>query len=173
MQRRTVLRVGGWSFVAVAAALGLGAFYPGGLPNLAGDLCDYNRHQAELVEEQRTAKEIDSALASQNERYELLVQLRSGLATGRVRLPIAADEYLTAVSANPDLLVQYRYNVPGRSDQERMAVVLLRDLFTNSSLPSDEQARILHQFHTTYSVSYPLPLPATVGRNTRELSSQP
>jgi hypothetical protein len=173
MQRRTVLRVGGWSFVAVVAVLGLGAFYPGGLPTLAGDLSDYNRHHAELVEEQKTRMVIDSALASRYERYELLVQLRGGLATGSVRLPLAADEYLTSVSASPDLLLQYRYNVPGRSDQERMAVVLLRDLFANTLLSSDQQAQLLHQFHTTYAVSYPLPLPVATGRNTRELSSQP
>jgi hypothetical protein len=174
MRRRTVLRIGGWVFVSIAVAAGLGACYPGGLSAFVGDVRDYDQNHTDLAHEQAAEHDINAALSDRHERHQLLTQLRDGLVAGRVRLPVAADEYLSAVAADPELLAQFRVVLPGGNDEERMAVALLREVFVSSPLSSAEREDFLRQFHTAYAAHYPLPVPGgNTSRVVAEHSSQP
>jgi hypothetical protein len=76
-----------------------------------------------------------------------------------VPLAGAADAYLQAVQAEPQLLPRFRDAVPASNDEELMAINLLRDVFAVLPVTEDRRQALLEQFRTTYGTDYPLPVP--------------
>lgn len=158
---RTTLRIGGWVFVACVLLCGLAVGYPGGLAAVADDLTNYEQNTTALADQQAEHKEIQSAVGAAQDRHQFKLDLCDQLARGTIPLTDAADHYLRAMSDNPTLLDRFRDAMPGQTDEERMAVNLVREVFALKHLSADSQQALLAQFRQAFGSDYPLPVPTT------------
>jgi hypothetical protein len=147
-------------FVSCVLLSGLAVGYPGGLAAVADDLTNYGRHSADLADQQAEHKEIQSAVVAARERHQFKTDLCAQVARGTLPLPAAADHYLMTVADEPVILDRFREALPGDTDQERMAVNLVREVFNQHPLSADERRELLAQFRQSFGNDYPLALPA-------------
>jgi hypothetical protein len=133
--------------------------YPGGLPAVADDLINYRQNSADLAENQEELQHIQSAVGMARDRYQFKQELCDQLARGTLPLTAAADHYRRALSDTPDLLERFREAIPGGTDDERMAVNLIRDVFAQHRLSADDQQALLGQFRRAYGHEYPFAVP--------------
>lgn len=166
MSRRRILRIGGWVVVSCVLLVGAASAYPNGPTGLFDDLTGYQQNSERLADGLRTEQGIDSAIESAQERYRLKYELRQAIAHGDMRVKDAADIFLQTVATDPELLARYRYAIPADTDEARVAVTLLRDLFATVPLSTAEQQSLLDQYHTAFGSDYPLPVsPPTSSRS--------
>jgi hypothetical protein len=166
MTRRRALRVGGWALVLSVTICGLGFTYPGGPTGLLHDVREYGRNSDALAANAEAERDIDSARAAAADRQQMKADFRGQLARGTMPLSVAADEYLWAVAADPALLERFRVATPAATDEERVAINLVRDVFLTTPLTGDDQRRLLAEFRTAYQTDYPLPVPPPVDART-------
>ena len=154
-----VPRAGAWVVVSLLGVVGILATYPGGVAELFRDLREYRQNAERVRHGDQETREIADRFAVQYDRDQLKVQLRGQLARQEVAIADAADQYLQAMEAAPHLLSPFRRSLPGESDQERAAVLLLREVFDTQPLAWPEQRILLDQFQSRYGSQYPYPLP--------------
>lgn len=172
MSRRRILRIGGWVFVSCVLLAGATAAYPSGPTGLFNDVTGYQQNSESLADGLRTEKEIDSAIVAAAERQRLKVELRGAVARGEIRLADAAGVYLQSLASEPELLARFHHAIPASTDEARVAVTLLRDLFVTTSLSATEQQDLLNQYRTTYGSDYPLSVPPPVDSRSEAQSPQ-
>lgn len=172
MNRRRILRIGGWVVVSCALLVGASAAYPNGPTGLLNDVTGYQQNSEQLADGLRTEKHIDSAMESAQDRHRLKGELRGSIAHGEMPLKDAADIFLQVVVAEPELLARYRAAIPADTDEARVAVTLLRDLFATTPLSTTERHALLDQYRTAYGSDYPLPVPPPVGSQIEAHSPQ-
>jgi hypothetical protein len=158
-RHRRALRIGGWAFVVIAAVGGLAVCHPGGTAGLVSDVANYQQNTEDLADGRQKLRQLETATAGAHDRTRLKHELRDQLAEGTVPLAGAADAYLQAVSAEPELLPRFRAAVPSSNDQELMAINLLREVFNVLPVSEHRQQSLLEQFRSTYGIEYPLPVP--------------
>lgn len=158
-RHQRALRIGGWAFVVSAAVGGLALCHPGGPAALYADVANYQQNTQDLADTRETSRHLETATSDAHDRWRLKRELQDQLAQGSVPLSGAADAYLQAVLAEPELLPRFRDAVPAANDQELMAVNLLRDVFAVLPVTEDRRHSLLEQFRTTYGTDYPLPVP--------------
>jgi len=172
MRRRRILRIGGWVVVSCALLGGAAAAYPSGPVGLFHDLTDYTKNSDQLIDGQRAERKIDTAIEAAMDRRRLKEELRETIAEGGIGLKAAAVEYLQAIIDEPELMARYRYAIPEGTDEARVAVTLVRDVFATVPLTAREQQGLLDQYHAAYGTRYPLPVPAPVGSRSEAHTSQ-
>lgn len=174
MPRRRALRIGGWVLVSSVAVCGLSFTYPGGPTELLHDVQDYERNSDDLAASSETARDLDSARVAAADRQQMKADFRGHLARGTMALSEAADEYLWSVAADPALLERFRVAMPtATTDEERVAINLIRDVFITTPMTDGHQQRLLAEFRTAYHADYPLPVPPPIDARTSSDAARP
>jgi hypothetical protein len=147
-------------FVSCLLLSGLAVGYPGGLPAVADDLVNYGQNSADLADGQSAHQEIHAAVGATRDRYQFKQDLCDQLARGTLPLTAAADLYLRTLADDADMLERFREALPGATDEERMAVNLVREVFAQRDLSADDRQALLGQFRQAFGTEYPLAVPA-------------
>lgn len=152
-------RAGAWVFVSLLGAGALAATYPGGAAELVSDLRDYGTNAERVKQGDLAKRDLSARAAMQNDREELKARLRGQLTRGEIGLSVAADEYAQSLALEPHILVPFRRDVPGSTDEERAAALLLREVFGDQAMSEVGQKALLDQFQSRYGSEYPFTLP--------------